>query len=466
LRFADAIRSRTESLLTTPGQELGRWARFARFQLHLWRFCMRRLWEHNVTAMSAALSFRTIFAMIPALVLALLALKSLGALEDGKRSLRRLLDESGMSQIAVVETAEGMQLDAEDRPQEVINVANEIEAMVATVESKLTFGRIGPVGLALLVWTAMTLLTTVERSLNRVFEAPAHRSIARRLPLYWSALTLGPLALIVAEYVGQAIVRTFEGMPAVSWMFTLTGRLEPVIVGILLIAAAYKLLPNTHIRYRAAIGGALVSVPLWLLAKWGFGLYVTRIVATGNLYGALGLLPLFLIWLNLSWSVFLFGAELAHTAANLGTIEGTVRDDDAQAGPSDCLAVAAAIAQTYEAGDGPVSTESVARRLRRPTGFAQTVLDHLESAGILCRSGDESESAYLLARPPERISILEVVGVDSSASQSQRFAHDYDPDVSVAVTRAWAQARSSFGAFTLADAIAATGQVDPAITGS
>ena len=184
MHFVETIRGRIDRLLVSPGEEWGRWTRFLGFHVRLWRFCARRLWEHNVAALSAALSFRTIFAMIPALVLAVLVLKSVGVLEDGKQSLREVLATSGFAQIAVVEEAAAETAAAEEASGKVVNVADEIEAAVARVEAKLTFGRVGPIGVLVLIWTALTLLSTMERSLNRVFEATRPRPLLRRLLLY------------------------------------------------------------------------------------------------------------------------------------------------------------------------------------------------------------------------------------------------------------------------------------------
>ena len=162
----DRLREHMERILTDPGQELGRWARFVIFQIELWRFCARRLRENNVMAMSAALSFRTVFAMIPVLVLALLVLKTVGALEDSKRSLRNFLDASGFGQIAAAHqggpTADPDTAESATQPVETVNLADRLEEIVTEVEGKLTFERIGPVGGVLFIWTALTLLTTLE----------------------------------------------------------------------------------------------------------------------------------------------------------------------------------------------------------------------------------------------------------------------------------------------------------------
>src|SRR5262245_56815112 len=88
-------------LVTRPGEELGRLARFVQFQIRLWRFCAARLHTNNLPAIAAALSFRTIFALIPFLVLAFLAAGALGVIDDSKQSLRSFLEASGFSQIGV-----------------------------------------------------------------------------------------------------------------------------------------------------------------------------------------------------------------------------------------------------------------------------------------------------------------------------------------------------------------------------
>jgi len=455
LRLIEGIRGRIEGLLTAPGRELGSWARFLRFQVHLWRFCARRLREHNVSAMSAALCFRTIFAMIPAIVLGVLVIKSTGVLQDSKELLRRVLAGSGIDQIAitesVAETADGLV----PPPPKVINVAEKIEAIVDDVEAKLTLGRVGPIGAALLIWTALTLLTTVERSLNRIFGAECARPMGRRLIVYWSALTLGPLVWVVASMAGGRMVEAAQHLPGVAWLIALTGRAGPIVVGIMVVAAVYRLMPHTAVRLRAAVGGAVVAVPLWLLAKWGFSSYVTRFVGS-NLYGALGLLPLFLIWLNVSWLIFLFGAELAHTVANLGSMHILARVQNGTAKASDLLAAAIAVGESFMAERGAIELGEVARRLRLPPDMALGLLDTLAARRILCSVDDRQDRAYVLARSPERISVLEIVGLEWPDTTVPR-EREYEPEISRRVDSVREQAQRAIGTYTLADAVGPVG---------
>ncbi len=201
------FRHRIEEALRRPGEQFSRGTRFLRFQVELWKLCARRLHENNLLAMSAALSFRTIFAIIPVLILGFLVLKSIGVVEDGKRTLHNILSSSGLAQIEVRESARPTSAPASGEVAATtsahsensgINIADQIEQLVVRTESKLTFQRIGPAGALLLIWTALTLLITIEQSLNRIFEAPRSRAVARRIMLFWSALTLGPVLIVAA----------------------------------------------------------------------------------------------------------------------------------------------------------------------------------------------------------------------------------------------------------------------------
>ncbi len=445
-----------ERVVTAPGKELSRWARFIRFQIGLWRFCARRLRADNVMAMSAALSFRTIFALIPVLVLALLALKSVGMLEEGKRGLRRFLDASGFAEISVVEQIEdtgsvsSLPSDAETR--NVINVADEIEEMVAGVEEKLSFERIGPVGGMLLIWTALALLITMERSLNRIFGASHSRPFGQRVLVYWSAITLGPVVLVAAAYLGREVIIIFGDAPGMSRILAAIGWGGPIIVGVFAVSGLYTLMPNTTVRYRAAFGGAVVVVPLWLVARWGFGLYVERMVLTGNLYGVLAVVPLFLLWLNLSWMIFLFGAELAYTAANLSTMGQTESSRNIVLGPSDALAAALAVAQPFAADEDPITFDRVVARLQLPGEAVRWLIDQLVVRKVVCRVEGRPDGRYVLARPADRIPVLEILRIGDPRAEPGA-AGGYDDELAKPIAQVQSGSRTYLTNTTLAEVL-------------
>jgi len=478
MKSLDEVRHRIRNLLTAPQAELGSWARFARGQITLWRYCMRRLGENNVQAMSSALSFRTIFALVPLVIVAFLALKSLGVVEDSKVWLHDFLDQSGLTHITystgneggpaeeggaspvppVVESPDPAGTAPYTVPEQ-ITVAEKIESVVDYAESQLTVGRVGPLSAVLLVWTALTLLTTIERCLNRIFEAPRARGLARRILIYWSVVTLGPVLLVTAVELGGRLVDSVRNVPVLAWTLGPIGWVAPFVMGVLFLAALYALMPNTHVSFRRALEGAVLAVPIWAVFRWAFALYVER-VGSQSLYGALGLLPLFLLWLNLSWWIFLFGAQVAHAAANVQRLMRARQDAEGPVTPWHDLAAVLAIAQTQETLGGAATPADVAQALAWPEARAEALVGRLAEAGVLIRSETGPETRCGLAVTPDRLPVARVLHLRWADAEEQA-----DPDGGASVARAVAhvrrQAEAGIDHLTVADMMASTPTANP-----
>jgi membrane protein len=438
----ETFRRKITSLLTSPAEELGRWARFARYQIQLWRFCARRLRENDAQAMSSALSFRTLFAMVPTLVLALVLLRAVGALE-GTALVDRLLEATGLSEITLAHSATAT------TTAPAISLADEIRRLVGSVERKLTLGVIGPVGVLLLVWSATTLMTTMERSLNRVFGAPKPRALWRRVLMYWSALTLGPMVIVAAIYVGEQLLVSAGQVPWLSWLLASVGWAGPVVVQLVVLTMLYRLVPNKTISFRAALGGAIVAGPLWLLAKWGFKLYVVASVARGNLYGTLGLLPLFLIWVNLSWWIFLFGAELAHVAVNLGRMTAAHEAGKILLTSMDLLATASVVWREHEQGRGPAALTKIEESVHLPDECIRSMADRLVERGLLCAIPSAGEDdTWTPARPAGQVSVGELLEGLPAARATSR---PYEPEIAKVVATARERSLTGLGDLSLGD---------------
>ena len=489
------LRALAERFAKDPGGELGRGAGLVHYQIKLWTYCLRRLRDNNAMAMSAALSFRTIFAMVPSLVLVILLLRSLNMQKDAEKYLNDYINRTGIPAITMKAHPTSAPADDDARTgtaavkapasatatatastsapatapaEEPLSVQGKLKEVVDMVEKKVTFGRLGPIGVALLIWTALTLMTTVERSLNRIFRAPAGRSLGRRTLLYWSALTLGPIALIAAlaagEYVTRYANQIIGGSYWLKWLLIPLGVLQPIIVGIILFAGAYALIPNTKVRLRPAFTGAVVAFPGWLVAMWGFSLYVTHVLGRDPLYGTLGLLPLFLFWLNTSWLVFLFGAEIAHTSGELA-LSGMQLDDeqkdprDAMVSPWDMLATALAVAGPYAAGQGPVSQSDIVARLRLKPRSVRMLLEDLAERKLICPVEQADADAYVPGRPVEQIRVEDVIELADPAEEAQAIkARPYEQDLAKAINQARRTARAALADTTLADLLKTGGE--------
>lgn len=414
--------------------------RFAHYEVQVWYIVLRRLWRGPTLTMSSALSFRTIFAIVPLLVLALLMVRSIADV-NGEKVISNLLQQAGLSRIEIQREIERLEAAtraatqpttdaAPDEPalggddlemqREMINLANRLEHLVNNVAQKLTLGKVGPFGALVFIWTALTLLITMEGSLNTIFETSNSRPWGTRILLYWAVVTLAPVLIVPAEYAGSLLAARAQELAGTGWLVASLAWLARLLAGALVLAAVYKWLPFTRVRFWNALRGAIVASVLWNIAKWGFGLYLTRVVP-GNVYGALGVLPLFLFWVNLSWMVFVFGATFVHTTDNLRNIHWAQQAQELYVTPSSLLATALSVARRWQTGHGPVRLEQIEADLDLPRPFICRMLDTLERAGVLCPVGPHQQppaDAYALAKPAERIPVLNVMQLASAADDA------------------------------------------------
>ncbi len=168
-------------------------------------------------------------------------------------------------------------------------------------------------GTVFLIATAILLMSTIERSLNRIWRVKASRGPTNRLMIYWAVLTLGPLLMGASLALTSYLAASSALAPhlvrgVVQEVFFYLMPFGVVLVAFTLI---FILVPNRRVLWRHALFGALLSAILFELAKGGFVWYVTNFPTYERLYGALATIPLFLIWIYLSWVVILLGASVA-----------------------------------------------------------------------------------------------------------------------------------------------------------
>lgn len=168
-------------------------------------------------------------------------------------------------------------------------------------------------GTVFLLITALLLMSTIERSLNRIWRVARPRGIIGRLLTYWSVLTLGPLlmgaSLALTSYLAAVPALAPEAVRGVLQELFL--NLTPFVVSLIGFALIFLVVPNRRVLLHHALAGAFLSALLFELAKRGFVLYLTHFPTYEKLYGALAAVPIFLVWIYVSWVVVLLGASVA-----------------------------------------------------------------------------------------------------------------------------------------------------------
>ena len=198
--------------------------------------------------------------------------------------------------------------------------------------------------------------------------------------------------------------------------------------------------------------------------KWGFAIYVRKFVSTGSVYGTLGLLPLFLIWLYLSWLIFLFGAQIAHTLANFTRMALAERAQRITLGPSEMLAGAIAVARGNMTHGGPVTFDEIVNQLGLPDPSVAKIMDHLANLGVVCpaESPETGRSVgYLPARPLDRIPVLEIMEVAPGKDAGASATRPADEALAATLDETRRRISTATGRYTLADVVGRSAATPP-----
>ncbi|MDO8462486.1 MAG: YhjD/YihY/BrkB family envelope integrity protein, partial [Deltaproteobacteria bacterium] len=180
-------------------------------------------------------------------------------------------------------------------------------------------GAVGLIGFLLLILSTISVLTTIEQVLNNIWGVPKSRTFIRRFTSYWTIITIGPVLLGISLSVTGAL----QNNKLINDILALSGAQKfliskiPWLTTYCLFTALYLIMPNTKVRFRSAILGGVIGGSLWEIAKYGYTLYATQVVSNYKVYGSLGMVPIFLVWIYYTWLVVLIAAQIAYADQNV-----------------------------------------------------------------------------------------------------------------------------------------------------
>ncbi len=401
-RIPSAV-ERLGRIMTQPLDELSRFQRTLRFLYDLGRHGARQLQHDRAPQMAGALAFRTLFALLPVLVLGTVLIRAFRGFDELESKLAALFTKLGLDGFQVTGASETALAGFESISEWLLWLINLVHL--------INIAAIGWVGLAVVIYSAIGLMVTIEKSFNIIYRAPEGRSWARRLTIYWTVLTLGPGAIVLAMYAGNWLDEFFTQKGGGWWSIF---RAAPAIWNYLALwgvtFALYKLIPNTNVTYKPALFGALLAAVLLEVGKRTLGAYFANAVSFGQLYGSLGLIPVFMFWVYVMWLIVLFGLEVSAALQMLGgrrleEIEASRRTG--MVDPTSVLLVMQVAARHFESSQ-PTTARQVTDELAIAESTVLLMFDELVNAGILHRV-DREEGSVALARPPDQISADELI---------------------------------------------------------
>jgi len=319
---------------------------------------------------ASALTFYTLLSVVPVLAVVFGIAKGFG--------LEKLLEKELMQQMAGQEQA-----------------LERILAFSRNMLENTKGGLLATVGVVLIFWSSIKVLGQLESALNAMWDVAKPRSWGRRFSDYLAVLLIAPVLLLVA---GSASVFVRTQFDAIAGRFEIVGMLGPLVVHALrltplvlvwaLFTLIYMAMPNARVPFGAAAGGAAVGGILYQLVQW---IYIDLQVGVANqnaIYGSFAALPLFLVWVQTSWIIVLFGAEVCHAFQH--------SDDDC--GATGCptptpaerkligLHILKSVAQRFAAAEPPATARQLALATGIPLRWVRQSTADLVAVGLLVAS--------------------------------------------------------------------------------
>ena len=308
-KFISFTIERLRQAITQPRDELDRWQRAARYVYDLGRCGLLQLTYDRAPQMAGELAFRTLFSLLPVMVVGTLVVKALGMEAWIDEPIDHMLAAIGLSDVRVVPRDGGIE-------SETLSLWLQQRFQEA---SQVNVAAIGWVGVLVTVYAAISLVVTVENSFNTIYRVQRGRPWSRRVPLYWFMLTVSPLVLVLGTYLNGEIETSFASFEVWGWVARVISVVWSLLILWIIMSLLYLFLPSSHVNVRSAISGALVAAILLEIGKRTLGAYLQNALSISQLYGSLGLVPLFMFWVYLMWLVILFGLEVS---AIMQTVHG------------------------------------------------------------------------------------------------------------------------------------------------
>jgi membrane protein len=351
--------------------------------LRLWRFASavaQRLVDDRCLQVAANLTYTTLFALVPLITIAITVFAALPASKLLMARLHAFLGEQLL-------------------PPAVADTILEYVDRFATQASGLTAA-----GLGVLAVTAIALMATIERAFNTTWRVRRSRPLGVRIAVYWGALTLGPIlmgaSLWATSYVLAQSLGYARRVPGAADVLVALVPFASIATAFTLL---YFLVPNRPVRFRDALIGGVVAAVLFELMKRGLTLYLARVPTYAAIYGAFAVVPIFLLWLYMSWVVTILGAVIAAMLPEYGLLRARSADS-AAALFRDAVSVLRelVIAQRVPAARTPVE---LARAARVPLDRTEELLEGLATPGWVSHGGGDR---WMLSSDADRVMVADV----------------------------------------------------------
>lgn len=359
--------------------------RFLQFAQAAWQ----QFGRDKVVIRASGLAYSSLLAAVPLVAVGFAMFSAFGAFDDVKQTVQELL----------------FSLFLPASQDEIVSYLNQF----AEGASKL-----GLIGFLFLVLAAILLLDNIESNFNDIWHVTTRRRLIAKVTAYTSVLVFGTLFLGASLTMSARIKTTlYRGVPfdpgtlerLGAWVF-------PLFFTLLAFWLMYLVIPNTRVQLRSALVGALVAGVFWELAKNLFASSISQSVRYSTIYGSLAVIPIFLIWLYITWIIVLAGLEIAFTHQHFAALVRSKTDNGREQGARAMIGLQLylQIARRFLRGQDPPTSDELSRRFLVSMGSVDNHLERLVAAGLVRKVAVGAGSEGVVpSRPPAQVPAREVI---------------------------------------------------------
>jgi membrane protein len=371
---------------------------------------VRTFLDDKVMTKAAALTYSTLFAIVPILALIFAVARGFGF-----ENIVTSLLEKGI-------IGENDTLNA---------VMQFIDGYMQYVSSGAFIG----IGLLFLLWSVYSLADGIEANLNAIWHVKQSRGMGRKITDYFSLILLIPIGIICLSglsVLASSMLTRMQGFQLLGGFVKFLVFALPYLVAGLIFTGFYMFMPNTKVMFRHALIPGFIAGCLFQVLQ---NLYFSGQLALSSynqIYGGFAALPLFLFWLNISWSIVLFGCELAYVSQNNDNFNYFKEPDKISRRHEDfyCLMVMTCICKRFNSHKPAYTRKELGEKLHIPLRYVISSIDILIEAGLLevIVQPDDREPAYVPSTDTQKITVVSVLSAINQTGYTD-LDHALDSDL-------------------------------------
>lgn len=305
-------------------------------------------------------------------------------------------------------------------------VMNRIVAFAHSLLENTRGGMIAGIGIVFLLWTVIKLLSHIELSFNDIWEVKKSRTYGRKFSDYLSIMLISPILFFLSSSVTVYITTSIT---VITQKVALIGMFSPVIFFMLklipycliwiLFVFMYILMPNTKVNFSSGLIGGIIAGTVFQIVQWAYVDFQVGMARYNAIYGSFAALPLFLIWIQSSWMIVLFGAEISFAYQYVDTYD--FEPDRRLISPAFkkllSLHITHLIISAFSKGEIPLTASNISQTLEIPIRLVQQMLDDLVEVEVLSNTERKDNNKEVFYQPARSINLITIKSVIEAMEQ-------------------------------------------------